>query len=136
MVLVDTNVFVALLVRNTPWLTQARALYERDSDWRSEMHAMVELSSAFTRYVRIAEFDVKEATNMLKLAEQRFTQGLVTVSHARAMQTALARKISAYDARFLVAAEHFGVTLTTEDHKLRRAAPDLTQSIDEALAAL
>ncbi|MGH8273357.1 MAG: type II toxin-antitoxin system VapC family toxin [Gammaproteobacteria bacterium] len=133
--LVDTNVFVALLVRNTPWLAQARALYEHESDWRSEMHAMVELSSAFTRYVRVGEFDVKEATAMLKLAEQRFGRGLITVSHARAMQTALVRKVSAYDARFLVAAEYFGLRLTTEDVKLRRAAPELTQSLDEALTA-
>ena len=51
------------------------------------------------------------------------------------MRTALAHGVSAYDARFLVAARELGVKLVTEDEKLRRAAPELTQSLEEALAA-
>jgi predicted nucleic acid-binding protein len=47
---------------------------------------------------------------------------------------ALNRKISAYDARFLRVAEMLGLPLITEDIKLRKAAPDLTCSLTEALA--
>ena len=39
----------------------------------------------------------------------------------------------AYDARFLVVAEGLGIRLVTEDVKLRRAAPKLTQSLAQAL---
>ncbi len=42
--------------------------------------------------------------------------------------------VSAYDARFLVVAQTFGGRLVTEDTKLRRAAPGLTQSLEQALA--
>ena len=58
-----------------------------------------------------------------------------TAPNEQAMRTALAHGVSAYDARFLVAARELGVKLVTEDEKLRRAAPELTQSLEEALAA-
>jgi predicted nucleic acid-binding protein len=134
-VLVDTNVLVALLVRNTPWYEQARSLYERDKDWRSESHAMVELTNVLLRCVRVDEFEVGAALAMLEFAERRFTAGLLFAPHAAAMRVALNRGISAYDARFLVTADELDVKLVTEDAKLRRAAPELTQSLDEALAA-
>jgi predicted nucleic acid-binding protein len=40
--------------------------------------------------------------------------------------------ISAHDARFLVVAQSLGALLVTEDRKLRRAAPALTQSLEDA----
>lgn len=135
MVLVDTNIIVALLVRNTPWFSRARTMYERDDDWRSESHAMVELTNVLTRYVRVGEFEEAPALDMLDAAQARFAGGLYLVSHSEAMRMALARKVSAYDARFLVAAQSLGTRLVTEDTKLRRAAPELTQSLDQVLAA-
>jgi predicted nucleic acid-binding protein len=132
-VLVDTNVVVALLVENTPWFAQARALHQRDPDWRTESHALVELTNVLTRYVRVGEFDLDAASAMCVFAEQKFSKGLVVIPHAEALQTALRRKVSAYDARFLLAAQYFGTRLVTEDAKLRRAAPELTQSLEHAL---
>jgi predicted nucleic acid-binding protein len=43
--------------------------------------------------------------------------------------------VSAYDARFLAVADTLGTKLVTEDAKLRAAAPDLTRSLAQALAA-
>ena len=42
--------------------------------------------------------------------------------------------VSAYDARFLGAAQRLGARLVTEDARLRAAAPALTCSLAEALA--
>ncbi len=135
MVLVDTNVLVALLVRNTPWHTQARQLLARDPHWRSESHALVELSNVLLRLVRAKEFSADLAVAKLAEAEVRFGDDLVLASHAEALNLALHIQASAYDARFLVAAQKLGIKLTTEDAKLRRAAPGLCQSLDQALAA-
>jgi predicted nucleic acid-binding protein len=44
-------------------------------------------------------------------------------------------RVSAYDARFLSLADQLGSRLITEDARLRAAAPALTQSLAEALAA-
>ena len=51
------------------------------------------------------------------------------------LQAALEFGISAYDARFVSAARELGVRLVTEDARLRRAAPALTQTIAQALEA-
>jgi predicted nucleic acid-binding protein len=133
MVLVDTNIVFALLVQSTPWFDAARELYGRDDDWRTENHGMVELSNILSRYVRARLLKPADALAALSVAESRLGPQLVAVAHREALNMALNRKISAYDARFLRAAEMLGVPLVTEDAKLRKAAPDLTCSLADAL---
>ena len=135
MVLVDTNVFVALMIQNTPWNGQATELFSRDPDWRSEAHALVELSNVLLRLVRVKEIGEAEALSKLREAQSQFSEGLLYLPHTEALSIALHLHCSAYDARFLGAARELGVKLTTEDTKLRKAAPELTQSLAEALAA-
>ncbi len=60
---------------------------------------------------------------------------LLNVPHAQALDLAADLSISAYDARFLVAARMEGVKLVTEDAKLRAAAPKLTRSLADALSS-
>jgi predicted nucleic acid-binding protein len=50
---VDTNVLVALFLESSPFFEAAQALYQRDNHWRTETHALVELTKALTRYVRL-----------------------------------------------------------------------------------
>ena len=61
-------------------------------------------------------------------------RGLVNVPHARALGVAAELSISAYDARFVAAAQMLSAKLVTEDAKLRAAAPTLTLSLAGALA--
>jgi len=60
---------------------------------------------------------------------------LVTIAHLRSVGLAVEFGVSAYDARFLAAAERLGVALVTEDARLRSAAQTLTQTIEQALSA-
>ena len=87
-----------------------------------------------TRYVRIGELAVDEGLLVLQDATRRLEPRLLSVAHADALLIAVERGVSAYDARFLVAARQLGQRLVTEDGKLRAAAPELTQSLEEALA--
>jgi predicted nucleic acid-binding protein len=50
------------------------------------------------------------------------------------LRTAAAFGLSAYDARFLAAANASGTKRVTEDAGLRKAAPALSQSLAQALA--
>ena len=134
MQLVDTNVLVALFLESSPFFEAAQELYRRDNHWRTETHALVELTNALTRYVRAGELELQAAANTLADAERRFGPDVWAAPNAQSLRTALACGVSAYDARFLVAARELGVKLVTEDAKLRRAAPGLTQSLDAALA--
>lgn len=134
MQLVDTNVLVALFLESSPFFEAAQALYRRDSHWRTETHALVELTNVLTRYVRLGELEWQAAANTLADAERRFGPDLWSAPNGQAMRAALAYGVSAYDARFLVATRELGVRLVTEDARLRRAAPELTQPLDAALA--
>lgn len=134
MILVDTNVIFALQVESS-YSTAARALVARYPEVRTESHALVELTNVLTRYVRTRLMSVDEALAALGRAENQLQGNVVSVAHAEALKIALDRKISAYDARFLVAARALGVKLVTEDAKLRNAAPDLAHSLAEALVA-
>ena len=134
MILIDTNIVFALQIESAH-SPAAHALLARDPDMRTESHALVELTNVLARYVRARLMSVDEALAALGRAENQLQGSVVSVAHADALQIALERKISAYDARFLAAASALGVKLVTEDVKLRTAAPDLAQSLAEALAA-
>ncbi len=135
MQLVDSNIVFSLLVGSTPWHRAARELSELDDDWRTEAHALVEVSNILSRYVRARELTAAQAVAVMIEADERLRPFALTVGHVDALRLAIKHKVTAYDARFLLCAEELGVKLITEDVKLRNAAPRLTLSLNDALAA-
>lgn len=134
MVLIDTNIAVSLWVEND-WTHAARRLLEKDWDWRTESFALIEFANVMATYVRMGLTGEREALARLDEAEAFLSPGLTTVTHHQALVVAMTCTVSIYDALFLVAARELGVKLVTEDATLRRAAPELTQSLKDALAA-
>ena len=131
MVVVDTNVLAYLLIEGDRTV-QAQALYARDPDWRSESFLLVEFSNMLATYVRSGRLAEGAARALLANAERTLT-GTVNLPHSRALEVATEFAVSAYDARFLAAAQGLGTRLVTEDTKLRHAAPALTQSLAQAV---
>ncbi len=134
MVLVDTNILV-FAVLDGPQSKYARDLLRKDELWRSEHYALIELSNVLVTTMKVRGVELSVAQAALASARDIFQSELVTVDEADAIRMAQQYGVAAYDARFLVAARILGVRLTTEDVKLRRAAPELTQSLNEALRA-
>lgn len=132
MVVVDTNILAYLLIEGDR-SADAQALWRRDADWRSEGFILVEFSNILATYLRAKALSIDEAMTMLGEASRRLAQ-TTDVPHADALSSAAAHGVSAYDARFLAAAAYWGVPLTTEDVRLRAAAPALTQSLADAVA--
>jgi len=131
MVVVDTNILAYLLIEGDR-TADAQALYARDPDWRSESFLLIEFSNILATYRRSGSLDPGPAADLLASAE-RILSGSVNLPHARALEIAAEFGVSAYDARFLGAARALGTRLVTEDAKLRRAAPAVTQSLAQAL---
>jgi predicted nucleic acid-binding protein len=129
---VDCNVVVHLLLEGeqTP---RARGLLEHDPDWHSEVLMLVELTNVLATAMRVRKLAPKDATIVLTQAESIVSSALHTVSHFDALATAAHYRVSAYDAHYLVVARHLGVKLVTEDARLRKFAPGLTQSLAEAV---
>lgn len=133
MVVVDTNILAYLLIQGDR-TADAQALFTRDAEWRSEGFILIEFSNILATYQRSGALSQAAAETILATAEQVVT-GLVNLPHARALKLAAEFGVSAYDARFLGAAQNLGGRLVTEDARLRTAAPALTRSLAEALAA-
>lgn len=132
MVAVDCNVLVHLLLdgEQTP---RARALLEHDADWHSESLVMVELINVLATAMRARKLPLKDAAPVLTQAEGVVGSTLHTASRFDALAIAAHYRISAYDAHYLVVARNLGVKLVTEDARLRKSVPELTQSLAEAV---
>ena len=131
MIVVDTNILAYLLIEGdrTP---DAQALYARDGEWKSEAFLLIEFSNILATYLRAGSLRWNEAHALLGEAEKRM-RGLVNLPHSRALGIAEEFAVSAYDARFLGAAQTLGARLVTEDTRLRAAAPMLTLSLADAV---
>ena len=132
MVVVDTNILAYLLIEGDR-TRDVQALFARDADWKSEAFVLIEFSNILATYLRADSLTRNQAHALLVEPEKRLT-GLVS-PHARALRVAEQFGVSAYDARFLGAAQSFKTRLVTEDARLRKAAPALTISLSDALAA-
>jgi predicted nucleic acid-binding protein len=132
MVVVDCNVIAHLLLdgEQTP---RARALLERDADWHSDSTLMIEFTNLLATAMRVRKLAPDEAAIAVTQAQGVIDPGLHAASHFEALSVARRCRVSAYDARYLVVARDLGVRLVTEDARLREAAPDLTQSLADAL---
>ena len=133
MKVVDTNIVVYLLL-DGPSSEAARALYAADGDWQSESFLMVELVNVLTTAMRSAKRPLADTLQTLHEARHLMSAGLRRVDDRDVLNAAAHFGVSGYDARFLIIARALGEPLVTEDAKLRRAAPDLTCSLAEALA--
>ncbi len=133
MQIVDTNVIAYLLLQGDR-TAAARALFTKDPDWRSDTFVLVEFCNVLATMVRTRSLASGRAREALSKAEEVFEPGLQAAAHGASLSMAEELGVSAYDARFLVVAQTFGGRLVTEDTKLRRAAPGLTQSLEQALA--
>ncbi|HWH80840.1 MAG TPA: type II toxin-antitoxin system VapC family toxin [Burkholderiaceae bacterium] len=133
MKVVDTNILVYLLLEG-PHSEAARALHAADSDWQSESFLMVELVNVLATAMRTAKRPLDATLETLAEARHLMSAGLRSVEDRDVLNAAAHFGISGYDARFLVVAQGLGEPLVTEDARLRRAAPEVTCSLAEALA--
>ena len=133
MLLVDTNVVAYLLIEGDH--TQAaQQLRRRDPDWRSEAFLLVEFTNVLASSISTKRMTFDLAEDFLGKAVALFDGKLRRMPPAPVLAAAVRHGVSAYDARFLALAEALGLRIVTEDKKLRMAAPNLTQSLAEALA--
>lgn len=133
MILVDTNILAYLLLEG-PQSTAATALLERDKDWHSESFILPELANVLVTTMRIRGLSLARALTAFADGRRVIERGLHTAADEDVLTLADRFGITAYDARFLALAQTLGARLVTEDAKLRKAVPRLTQSLAEALA--
>jgi predicted nucleic acid-binding protein len=131
--IVDTNIVAYLLIEGD-YTVAARLLHRRDDDWRSEAFIMVEFTNVLTASIAARRMNLVLAQRFLANATSLLHGKLALMPHDSVLSLAVQYRVTAYDARFLALARETDRRLITEDAKLRAAAPNLTQSLAEALA--
>lgn len=134
MLVVDTNIIAPFYIHGAD-TDRVQQLHHSDALWRTAPLALIEFSNILATYQRARYLTSKEAHACLAEAERLLRPHYVSVTHETALHVAIHYGITTYDARFLAVALHLKTKLITEDRKLRAAAPALTQSLSEALAA-
>src|SRR5881396_1058806 len=118
MILVDTNIIASLYVRSAR-SDAVTELFARDSVWRTEPLALIELSNVLVTYERARYISATTARDCLSRAAAFLQPHLFRVSHQAALDAALRYGTTACDARFLALADQLGSRLVTEDARLR-----------------
>jgi predicted nucleic acid-binding protein len=133
MLVVDTNIIASFYIRGVS-TERVHELHRSDSFWRTDPLALIEFSNILATYQRARYLTTREARTCLAEAERFLRPHYLQVTHETALNMAIRYGVTTYDARFLAAALHLNTRLVTEDKELRAAAPNLTQSLADALA--
>ena len=134
MIVADTNLLVYLVVASE--LTErARQIHGIEPDWIFPPIALSEATNALATLTREKWITPEIAVEALAHIEKRIAAGFRDVSMRAALELAIQKKVSAYDAQFIVLARSLEVHLVTEDGALQNKFPEVAISM-EAFAKL
>lgn len=129
MIVADTNLLVYLHVESE-FTVLARQVHTLDPDWTFPPVTRSEATNVLATLAREKWIDTETATLAQDRIETRIVAACRDVSMQAALELAIERGISAYDAQFVILARHAGVFLVTEDGKLKRRFPEVALSME------
>lgn len=135
MIVVDVNVVVHLLTASGKH-DAARALWERDPDWRLPALWRHEFLNVLATMTREGYLSQEDAATLWERALSLLAAAEATVDWVHALDLAIGCRISAYDAQYVAVAQSLKTSLVTEDARLRKAFPLHCLSLDAAVAAI
>ena len=129
MIVSDTNLIVYLHVESE-FTSRARQVHALDPDWVFPPVTRSEATNVLATLAREKWMDAEGAAATLARIEPRIVAGSRDVPMRAALELAIERGVSAYDAQFVVLARQLGVFLVTEDGKLKKRFPDVAVSME------
>jgi len=125
LIVVDTNVIAYLLIEGDR-TNRARSLWRDEPDWRVPPLWRHEFLNVLATFAKRGGADLADTTQLWTHAVDAIGSGEIEVDMSAALELAVTRQISAYDAQFITLARRLSVPLVTEDKKLRKTFPDST----------
>jgi predicted nucleic acid-binding protein len=129
MIVGDTNLIVYLYV-DSDFTSRARQVHAIDPDWVFPPVARSEAANVLATLTREKWISPETAIVALERIEPRIVAGLRDVPMRAALELAVQRGVSVYDAQFIVLAGQLGVSLVTEDNRLKRGFPGVAISME------
>jgi predicted nucleic acid-binding protein len=131
-IVADTNLVAYLLIEGTQ-TTAAKAVWAKDSEWMLPSIWRSEFLNVLTTSVRADVLTLEQAHETWHVALTIFAQSEVEPAGDDVLDRAAERKVSAYDAQFVVAAADLDVPLVTSDRRLLAACADIAVSPEQFL---
>ena len=133
MIVADTNLIAYLLIEGDR-TEAARAVWARDPVWSVPPLWRSELLNVLATAVRVELLSPDQAHGCWRAATETLRMEEVEPRGLEVLRTAMDRRISAYDAHFVVVAERLGVPLVTGDRRLVRGYPEGAVLIEDFAA--
>jgi predicted nucleic acid-binding protein len=133
MIVADTNLWLYRLIESE-MTAQAMRVWKKDNDWKTTRLCLYEIVNVLCTYQRVGKLTVSQCEELLQRQSLQIEPAIQEVDLSLTLQLAAQYRVSGYDAQYLALTRMLKVPLITEDRKLRRAAPDLTLSMQAFLA--
>lgn len=127
MIVADTNLIAYLLIEGEHTAV-AREVWRRDPHWLAPPLWRSEFLSVLTLSVEAGVLAPRDAHRTWTAACALMGGHEIEPGGTEVLDAALEHPISAYDAHFVVVAEHLGLPLVTSDRRILRARPHLALS--------
>lgn len=123
MIVVDANVLLPYILKNEA-TESVQSLRRRDAVWRFPLLWRHEVASGLIKYAAAGRYSREEIARQYKRALELFSPGELPVPDAAALDFAMRKGLSAYDAAYAAMAHELGTALVTFDQALvRKAGP-------------
>jgi predicted nucleic acid-binding protein len=132
-IVVDANVLLPYILKNEATAT-VQALRERDAVWRFPALWRHEVANGMIRYVTAGRCEREEVALHYGRALEIFSVGELPVPDAAALDLAMRKGLSAYDAAYVAMAQEIGTVLVTFDQALVRKAGHPAILVEDFLA--
>ena len=132
MIVADTCLVTHLF--NETELTQlAQDIFKKDSSWILPTLWQEEYANVLSKLARKHHHDIEQVINNFTSTVDQLKDYEVIIDNERALRTALAHKISVYDAHFVTLAKDFKIRLVTEDKEILKNCPKIAINMREFL---
>ena len=123
MIVADSNLIAYLLIPGDRNQVSEEVL-RRDSHWVVPLLWRSEFRNILTLYMRHEGMVVEQAKITMSKVERLLSDREYAVNSEAVLDFVQKTPLSAYDAEFVVLAEHFDTKVVTTDSKLLKAVPD------------
>jgi predicted nucleic acid-binding protein len=128
-IVADTNLVVYLFIPSE-FTERARQVHALDPDWMFPPIAMSEAANVLATLSNEKWITPETAYGALEHIEKCIISGIRDVSMRAALELAIQKRISVYDAQFIVLARSMGVHLITQDGRLKNKFPEVALSME------
>ena len=130
MIVVDTNIIGNRFVEGE-WTELAFQAQSIDGEWAVPVLCRHEFLNVLVTLGRHGMLTARECEERWGIVEPFLLAREWPVDMAAALDLALRRSLTAYDAQYVVLAQTLGVRCLTEDRALLRTCPDVAISLEE-----